>query len=129
MPSDTIRNDRVRVLVLMKRKASLTREEFSKYWRKVHAPLFTSLNIVKTNVLRYEQGHTNTKYSDIARDKMGLVIPDFDGVLILDGESFDKVFAVFTSDEYQRVVAPDEEKFVDRPACRLLPLGLVTVIE
>ncbi|KAG6840743.1 hypothetical protein C0991_004652 [Blastosporella zonata] len=145
---DQIRTDRVRVLLFMKRKDGSTPEEFSEYWRTTHAKLFMTLDIVKSNVLKYEQvragplrlffpkclcqilqAHTDSKWLSVPSTAMGLTASEWDGVLILDGESFEKLFAVFGSEEYQRVVAPDEANFVDRAKCQLLPVGLVTVIE
>ncbi|KAG6918184.1 hypothetical protein DXG01_016171 [Tephrocybe rancida] len=116
--ADTIRTDRVRLLMLIKKKEGLTREEFSDYWRNVHAKLFMKLDIVKTNCLRYEQvkGHTDSKWATVLTDS-GLPTSDYDGVLMLDGESFEKLFEIFRSEEFLRNVAPDEENFVDRPNC------------
>lgn len=36
------------------------------------------------------------------------------GIAIFEAESFEKIVEVFTSEEYLRVVVPDEEKFFDR---------------
>jgi hypothetical protein len=53
--SYTFRPDRVRLAILMKRKPGMSKEEFSRYWAEVHSPLFTSLDIVKANIVKYEQ--------------------------------------------------------------------------
>ncbi|KAF5385131.1 hypothetical protein D9615_000970 [Tricholomella constricta] len=122
------RTDRVRVIVFLKRKPGLTKEEFSRYWQGPHAELFMSLDIVKKNVIKYEQAHVNDKYIT-APQAMGLTAPDWDGLVVLDGESYDKLFEIFLSEEYARIVAPDEEHFIDRPKCQILPLDLFTAIE
>ncbi|KAG6860676.1 hypothetical protein C0995_008668 [Termitomyces sp. Mi166 len=121
-------NDCVRIFLFLKRKEGTTREQFRNYWRDVHAKLFVSLNIVKTNILRYERTVADDKWISFPETTMGIKAPDWDGVLILDGESFDKIFEVFTSEEYQRVVAPDEANFVNRAECQLLPVGVITTI-
>ena len=51
----SIRTDRVRLAGLLKKKEGLTREEFLSYWLGHHGPLFSSLDIVKTNLSKYEQ--------------------------------------------------------------------------
>jgi hypothetical protein len=53
--SYTFRPDRVRLAVLIKRKPGMSVEEFGRYWAEVHGPLFTSLDIVKKNLVKYEQ--------------------------------------------------------------------------
>ncbi|KAG6843995.1 hypothetical protein H0H87_010886 [Tephrocybe sp. NHM501043] len=125
---DQIRTDRARILVFMKRKEGITHEEFSTYWRGTHAKLFMSLNIA----------HTDINWVTVPQTAMGLTAPDWDGILILEGENFEKLFAVssediihkvFGSEEYQRVVGSDEENFLDRPKCQLLPVGFVTIVE
>lgn len=51
----SIRTDRVRLAILLKKKQDLTNEEFLNYWLNSHAKLFTSLEIVKKNLVKYEQ--------------------------------------------------------------------------
>ena len=36
---------------------------------------------------------------------------------------------VFTDEEYQKVVIPDEEKFLDRSKASVIPTDLVTMID
>lgn len=47
-------SERVRMLLLLKRKVGMSHEEFVQYWVEEHAPLFASLQIVQRNVLKYE---------------------------------------------------------------------------
>lgn len=58
---------------------------------------------------------------------MGFPVPDFDGMAIFEGESYEKIMEVFTNEEYNRVVVPDEENFLDRKASVAVPLDLVPV--
>lgn len=51
----TLRPDRVRLAVLMAPKHGLSFEEFDRYWLDVHAKVFSSISIVKRNLLKYEQ--------------------------------------------------------------------------
>ncbi|RDB24419.1 hypothetical protein Hypma_008456 [Hypsizygus marmoreus] len=120
--------DRVRLLIFMKRKEGLTREQFSRHWLDPHAKLFMSLESFKANVTKYEQLHANEAYRD-APKAMGLIAPDWDGLVHLEGESYEKLFAVFLSEEYAQIVAPDEENFIDRAKCQILPLDLAPMFE
>lgn len=53
--AQSIRPDYAHLLFLLKRKEGLTWEQFSNYWHETHAKLFVSLEIVKSNILAYEQ--------------------------------------------------------------------------
>lgn len=50
-----IRTDRVRLAILIRRKPGMSAEDFHTYWRTKHAGIFTSIDIVKKNLLYYEQ--------------------------------------------------------------------------
>jgi len=115
--------------VFLKRKPGLSKEEFSSYWNGIHGDLFLSLDIVKKNVIKYERAHANDKYIATCQATLGLPTSDWDGLVVLDGESHEKLFEVFSSEEYSRIVAPDEENFIDRPKCQIMLLDLVTVFE
>ena len=52
-----VRADRVRLVILINRKEGMSVEDFQKYWRDEHSHLFSSLAIVKENLLKYEQVH------------------------------------------------------------------------
>ena len=47
--------NRVRLAVLATPKEGLTTEEFHDYWLNHHASLFSSIGVVKRNLLKYEQ--------------------------------------------------------------------------
>ncbi|KAJ7773436.1 hypothetical protein B0H16DRAFT_1512344 [Mycena metata] len=113
----SFRTDRVRLFVLIKKKPSLSQEEFHQYWATTHGALFSSLEVVKKNLLRYEQAHTNE--SVLSADAMG----------IFEADSYAKIFEVFQSEEYKRIVIPDEECYLDRNATQMLPLDLLSIID
>ncbi|KAJ6531922.1 hypothetical protein B0H19DRAFT_1273101 [Mycena capillaripes] len=121
--------DRVRVAVLMKRKASLSKEEFHKYWAEKHGPLFSSVDIVKTNLLKYEQAHTNDGVNQQLAQIMGVPIPEWDGIVTFEAENYAKILEIFQSEAYKNIIIPDEEKFVDRKAFQLIPLDLLSIID
>ncbi len=55
MSSTSLRTDRVRVIVLSKRKEGITKEEFSNHWLGVHGPLAMESKIFTEKILKYEQ--------------------------------------------------------------------------
>lgn len=86
-----------------------------------------------------EQALTHPGSRELA-DAFGLTTPDFDGVAVIEVESFDRlpevselvpriakllsscpiVYQIFTSQEYAEKIVPDEAKFLNRPECQLL---------
>ena len=143
----SIRTDRVRIVGLLKKKEGISREEFSSHWLNKHAPLFTSLEITKTNLSKYEQvtssililtaivSHAESNLechpsSDPVAAALEQVVPlaKWDGMAVFEGESFEKIMEVFSSPEYFAKVAPDEDTFIDRDATQFLALDLATLI-
>lgn len=57
-----VRKDRVCLLAFMAKKPGMTDDEFFKYWHEVHGPLFANLDIVKKNILKYEQVRPSSFY-------------------------------------------------------------------
>ncbi|KAF8899394.1 hypothetical protein BD779DRAFT_1429099, partial [Infundibulicybe gibba] len=104
------RKDRVRLVLLIKRKEGITNEEFSEYWANSHARLFSSVPIVKQNLLKYEQAHMNEQ----PVNSIGFPAAKWDGIAVFEATSYDKILAIFDSEEYKNTVIPDELRFVDR---------------
>jgi len=89
---------------MLKRKPELTQEEFSKYWKEVHADVALK-NM--PGIEKYIQNHP-VKLND--RE------PAWDGVVELwfkDMESFRKMSKWYISDA-GKVLRDDEDKFIDR---------------
>ena len=53
--SSTGQQDRARLSIFVYRKQGLSLDEFQKYWREQHSGLFSSIAIVKENLLSYQQ--------------------------------------------------------------------------
>ncbi|KAI0633462.1 hypothetical protein C8Q77DRAFT_1217856 [Trametes polyzona] len=124
-----VRKDRYRVVGLMAKKPGLTDEQFFAHWREVNGPLFTSLEIVKKNILKYEQHHYNNSFeAGIAAN--GYALPqEYRGVAVFEAESYEKILEVFLSEEYKRLAYDDELNFLDRSKSVFLPGSLITYID
>ncbi|KAJ7030367.1 hypothetical protein C8F04DRAFT_1005782 [Mycena alexandri] len=125
----SFRTDRVRLVVLIKKKPSLSKKEFHQHWAKTHGALFSSLEVVKKNILRYEQAHTNETVLSALAQQAVFPVSDWDGMGIFEAESYAKIFEVFQSDEYKKNVIQDEECYLDRDATQMLPLDLLSIID
>ena len=49
------KSDRVRFTILVYRKPGMSLSDFQKYWREQHAGVFTSIAVVKENLLSYQK--------------------------------------------------------------------------
>ncbi|KAK7051502.1 hypothetical protein VNI00_004476 [Paramarasmius palmivorus] len=128
MAIPALRKDRVRMLIFVKRKDGLSFEEWSKYWLETHGPIFTSTEVAKQNIMRYEQLHVN----QVAKQRLeaaGFKVPDFDGVVVLEAESYDKIVATVTADEWHQKVIPDGDKIFKQESNRYGYYAIATLHE
>ncbi|KAI0645369.1 hypothetical protein C8Q79DRAFT_911072 [Trametes meyenii] len=116
----TLLSNRFRLSMLLVPKKGLTPKEFRRHWIENHAPLFSSLPIVKKNLLKYEQYHIDNATTAIVARRFQQEPTAWAGQVIFEAESLEKILEVFEDEEYQRVVVPDEQMFVERT--EILPL-------
>ena len=101
----------IKFTILLRRKPSLTQDEFAAYHRDQHAPLFCSLPAVQQHVRRYVQQHA------LPLELPGLPPAKYDGMTELWFDDASGIGAVFSDPEYLARIRPDEEKFLDLPGC------------
>ncbi|KAJ7461818.1 hypothetical protein B0H11DRAFT_116613 [Mycena galericulata] len=126
--SFTIRTDRVRLTILLKRKPGMSNEEFSRYWAGEYGSLFASLEIVKTNILKYEQAHLNKEMRECFQGA-GFKASEWDGMIVFEAESYAKIMEVLKNEDFQEIAMADAENFIDVPQCQFVPLDLITPID
>lgn len=105
----------IKFTILLKRKPSLTHDQFVQHHRNSHAALFMSMPVVRETVRRYVQQHTMMEV-----ELPGMPPPKYDGITEL---WFDDVAALgkcFSDDEYMAKIRPDEEAFLDLHGCDFL---------
>ncbi|KAL0577904.1 hypothetical protein V5O48_004099 [Marasmius crinis-equi] len=107
----TLIPNRVRVLFYTQKQPSLSFEEFSEQWR-AHAPAFLATKAAKENLLKYEQWHANQEFKQMLLGA-GMKVPDYDGVVVVEAETVEKVLAAFSGSEYNEKVLPNSAKFVN----------------
>ena len=101
----------IKFTILLRRKPSMTHDEFVAYHRERHAPLFCALPAVRQHVRRYVQCHT------VPASIPGLPPVAFDGISELWFDDLAGLEAVFTADSYMETIRPDEAQFLDLHAC------------
>jgi uncharacterized protein (TIGR02118 family) len=101
----------IKYIICATRKAGMTHEEFSVYWRNQHGPLVRSVPEFMRHVRKYVQCHL-----------VGEAVPlgtagDYDGVAELWFDSVDDLVSAFKEPRYLEIIRPDERKFVDLNKC------------
>ena len=104
----------IKFTILLRRKPSMTHDEFVAYHRERHARLFCALPAVRQHVRRYVQCHT------VPASIPGLPLVAFDGITELWFDDLAGLEAVFTSESYMETIRPDEAQFLDLHACEFV---------
>jgi hypothetical protein len=117
----------VKTIVLIKRHPSLTREQFSRHWSDVHAPLARSVPSTSRYIVKYVQNHLlegaelEAMERDLGDGLQGLSGPDanfqYDCVMEAYFQTAADLRDFFLSREYFEYIEPDERRFVDREKC------------
>jgi len=74
------------------------------------------------------QAHGNTEALQQLKDAS---FPNLeaDGMAIFEASSYEKIFEVFTDEDYKKTVVPDEEKFLNKSKSLAFPADIVPVFD
>ena len=103
----------IKAIWFLKRRSDLSPDDFHRYWRETHGPLFCSSPAGRRYVLRYEQNHATPENATMSDD-------EFDGAAVMWFRSHDDFQALFADPDYQNVVMADGENFLDVTATKQL---------
>ena len=59
----------------------------------------------------------------------GNKVSGYDGIVVLEATSEDKIREIFQDEEYLEKLAPDEKKFTERTSITLMPAHVVTILD
>ncbi len=105
----------VTMIVFVRRKQGISREEFSRYWFERHAPLVLSTPEFMQHVRKYVQYHPAA--GPTAAGSLFGDITDYDGVGEIWFDSREAMNAALTEPRYLEIMRPDELKFIDLEGC------------
>ena len=103
----------VKAIWLLKRRSDMSPEDFHRYWRERHGPLFCHSPAARRYCVRYEQNHATPENAAMSDD-------DFDGASVMWFHSMEDFQAMLADPGFQNVVIEDGENFVDGPATKRL---------
>ena len=105
----------IKFVMCLHRHPEMSRDEFQRYWRDDHAPLFQSF-VGTHKAQRYVQDHTiDSPANAMLRESRGMAL-EFDGVAEVWFESEQAFIDAMSSEEGQKLGAilhDDESKFID----------------
>ncbi|MDJ0782575.1 MAG: EthD domain-containing protein [Desulfosarcinaceae bacterium] len=105
----------IKLIMCLRRRPEMTREEFQAYWQHQHGPFFMR-NAGVMRAKRYVQSHTiDTPLNEGMRSARGMR-PEYDGVAEVWFESEEDLLAAMNSPEGQDLSAAllaDEGNFID----------------
>ena len=107
----------IKLIMLVKRKKTLSYEEFDNYWNWHHAALINSQKEA-LGILHYVQNVPlqDKNLGDAIRDSRGAPIFDFDGMAEIWWRSKEKMLNIRASTEAKKVIQrllDDENQFID----------------
>jgi len=103
------------LVVCMRRKPGLSREDFARYWQGQHGPLLAQCTDFTRHLRRYTQNLVVNSQSPVA--SLFGTTGEFDGVAVLEFHSEAAMTLAFAEPRYLADVQPDEPNFVDVENC------------
>jgi len=109
----------IRIVYPLRRKPSMSLDEFQKYWHEVHGPLVAK-HATNLNILRYVQNHTldDPMNAQMSKARDGAMEPPYDGVAELWWPTRDALASSFSSAAGAAAgneLLEDEKRFIDLP--------------
>ena len=112
----------VKLLALLRRRADLSPEQFHAHWSGPHARFFSENAVLREHILAYQQNHRFAE--DYTRDPY----TSWDGLAEQWYASMKDFYASAGGASFNELVAPDEERFMDRLATQFILSGPAEII-
>ncbi|KEF52249.1 uncharacterized protein A1O9_11489 [Exophiala aquamarina CBS 119918] len=109
----------VKLVIAINKRDDISYEEFDRYWSEEHPKLFLKVPVYKDKLITYSQFHIDRSNKEELK-KLGLPVASYDGLVTMVVNSLENLVQIFNDDEYKRLVAPDESKFVKRSEAQVM---------
>ena len=97
----------IKMSVFIKKRADITREQFSEYWEKKHWPLVAAIPEAKQFTKRYVQQHNTGQVPP------GVTAAPYDGISEVWFESIEDLRKLVSTDAWRDIVQKDNLEFLD----------------
>ncbi|KIY68909.1 hypothetical protein CYLTODRAFT_443062 [Cylindrobasidium torrendii FP15055 ss-10] len=122
------KSERARLLVLVKRKAGTTKEEFCEYWWKQHSPTMFA-HIPEPSFRRFDQMHVNDEINAQLAKFGAKTTNQWDGIALIEAASWEELFKIMNDTEYAKIREEDEARFADRAETLLIPVVNINFLD
>jgi len=106
----------IKLVVMIKRKPGMSKEEFDRYWSGPHAEQVLGYADFKRHIRRYVQSHVVTQEGI----RLPWEVSDYDGQAELWFDSVEEMNAAFNEPRFLAEVHPDDATFIDMEGCKLM---------
>ena len=106
----------IKLIVMIKRKPGMSKEDFHRYWSGPHADQVLGCSDFKRHIRRYVQSHVVTQEGI----RLPWGVSDYDGQAELWFDSVEEMNAAFNEPTFLAQVHPDDETFIDMDGCKLM---------
>jgi uncharacterized protein (TIGR02118 family) len=106
----------IKLIVMIKRKAGMSKEDFDRYWNGPHAEQVLGCGDFKRHIRRYVQSHVVTQEGI----KLPWRVSEYDGQAELRFDNMEEMNAAFNEPRFLAEVHPDDATFIDMDACKLM---------
>jgi uncharacterized protein (TIGR02118 family) len=101
----------VKAIWFLKRRPDMSPDDFHRYWREHHGPLFCNAAPAQRYVTRYEQNHATPENGAMSGDDFG----EYDGVSIMWFRSVEDLQLMFADPGFAHVLE-DGDNFLESAA-------------
>jgi len=98
----------IKLICMVKRRSGMSIADFHRHWRTVHSPLNCNTPSIAQYFVRYERNHRNK--ADYERPGAS----NFDGAAVEWYPSVQAFYDMIGEPAYRELIAPDEDRFLDR---------------
>lgn len=95
----------VKLMIMLKRRAGMTHDEFTRYQREIHRPLLLSIPETKQRIRGFVVSYPVSESEGLE--------PVYDSVVEAWFDSMADLDAFYSSENFLKVVDPDHENFID----------------
>jgi len=106
----------IKLVVMIKRKPSMSKEDFHRYWSDPHAEQVLGCADFKRHIRRYVQSHVVTEEGI----KLPWEVSEYDGQADLCFDSVEEMNAALNEPRFLAEVHPDDATFIDMVGCKLV---------
>jgi uncharacterized protein (TIGR02118 family) len=112
----------IKLIILLKRKPGLSREEFRRHYETRHAPL--AMKYLDHLLLDYRRNYPQREFSYLASNSTTMESGgSYDAVaemVVQDTAALEEMYRILADPEVKSVIGKDEATFLDRDSIRIM---------